>query len=313
MGFFYCSAFLLLCAAVFVWFQVSPLALFSDIAHGIRHIRERRKVSMKQKIRQSVRKKRVLGIQKIFLDAKNVLVLTHRTDRMYRYSTASVILFFAGVLISVSLDNYFLLPVLSVGMAMLPWLYILLNAVSFQHSLDEELETTLSMITTSYLRSDNIIGAVTESIDNIHYPIREIFEKFIIQANMISPDIPALLKEMKNSLDNTVFHEWVDQLILCMQNRTLKSTLQPIVSRLATVREVTGKLDTIMYEPVKQFIEMAALLILNFPLLRWMYPDWYYTLMYHTVGQIIVALTFVVIFASLSAVIEKTRPVEYRR
>ena len=268
---------------------------------------------MKQKIRQSVRKKRILGIQKIFLDAKNVLVLTHRTDRMYRYSTASIILFFAGIMIAVSLENYFLLPVLSVGMAMLPWLSILLNAVSFQQQLNEELETTLNMITTAYLATDNIIGAVQESIDNIHYPIREIFDKFLVQVNMISSDIPALLKEMKSSLDNTIFREWVDQLILCTQNRTLKSTLQPIVSRLSTVREVSGKLDTIMYEPVKQFIEMAALLILNFPLLRWMYPDWYNTLMYHTVGQIIVSLTFVIIFISLSAVIQKTRPVEYRR
>lgn len=313
MGIFYLSAFFLLSAAIFTCFQISPMSFLNVAGNGLRQLRGNRPVCLKQKIRRSVRKKKVLGIQRIFLDAKNVLVMTHRSERMYRYTTASAFLFFAGVMIGVALENYFLLPVLAVGMSMLPWLYILLNAVSFQRQLDEELETTLSMITTSYLRSENIIGAIQESIDNIHFPIRDIFEKFLVQANMISPDVPALLEEMKQSLDNTVFREWVEQLILCTQNRTLKSTLQPIVSKLSTIREASGKLDTLMYEPVKQFIQMAALLILNFPLMRWMYLDWYNTLMYRPTGQFLVALTFAVIFVSLSAVIGKTRPVEFGR
>jgi len=313
LQFFYISSFLLFTAAAFILSRTSPVSVFRSIRGQVQpHLRPNRKISLAKKIRRSTGKKKISGIRRIFLDAEHVLEMTHRTDRMNQYTAASAALFFAGVLISALLRNYFLMPVLAVGMALLPWLAVLLSAASFQRQLTEELETTLSMVTTAYLRSDNIIGAIQENIDNIHYPIRDIFEKFLVQANMVSPDIPKLLGEMKDSLDSPVFHDWVDQLILCMGNRTLKSTLQPIVSRLAVVRDVSGKLGNLMYEPVKEFIEMASLLILNFPLLNWVYPEWYQILMYTPAGQAIVALTFLVIFISFVAVIRKTRPAEYR-
>ena len=272
----------------------------------------KRKPSLKQQIKQSVRKRQIRGIRKILLDARSVLELTHRTDRLRWYVSASVVLFFSGILIAFLFESYFLMPVLAIGMSLLPWLAILLSSASFQRQLNEELETALSTITTSYLRNDNIISAVRENVSNIHYPIKEIFEKFLVQADLISSDIPQLLEEMKNGLDNSAFREWVDQIILCRQNRTLKSTLQPIVSRMSTVREVSGKLDNLMYDPLKEFISMTVLVILNFPLVRMMYPDWYYSLTQRTGGQILIAVTFAAVFFSLCACVTMTRPVEYR-
>lgn len=313
MNFFSIAAFMLLIAAIFSLFRVTPISMLRNIKTYIQRVRSGRKLDMRQKIKQSVKKRKIRGIQKILLDARNVLVLTHRTDKMNLYITASIILFLAGILISSLLQNYFLMPILAGGMALLPWLYILLNSISFQKQMNEELETTLSMITTAYLRSGDFKGAVEESIDNIHYPIRDIFDKFLVQTKVISPDLPKLLEEMKNCLDNAIFQDWVDQIILCLRDRTLRSTLQPIISRFSTVRDVSGKLDNLMYESVWGYIKMAAVLILNYPLLKLMFPDWYDILMHQTTGQIIVAATFLTLFAALSALIGKTRPVEDRR
>lgn len=313
MDFFSIAAFMLLIAAIFSLFRASPISILRDIQNYIQRVRSGRKLDMRQKIKQSVKKRRIRGIQKILLDARNVLVLTHRTDKMKLYVTASIILFLAGILISSLLQNYFLMPVLAGGMALLPWLYILLNSISFQKQLNEELETTLSIITTSYERSGDFKEAVEKSIDNIHYPIREIFDKFLVQTKVVSPDLPKLLEEMKSCLNNAIFQDWVDQIILCLRDRSLRSTLQPIISRFSTVRDVSGKLDNLMYESVWGYIKMAAVLVLNYPLLKLMFPDWYDLLMHQTTGQIIVAATFLTLFASLSALIGKTRPVEDRR
>lgn len=313
MLFLYLLAFFLLCAAALSFLRVSPADLLQDGSALIERLRPQRKLSLKQQIKQSVREKKIRGIRKILTDSRNVLVLTHRTDRLRWYMSASMILFVAGILIGTALKNLFLIPVLAVGLALLPWLSILLSVASYQKQLNEELETTLSMITTSYLRSDNIIESIRENSENIHYPIKEIFDKFLIQADLISSDITQLLEEMKDSLDNTVWRDWVDQIILCRQNRTLKGTLQPIVSRLSNVREVSGNLDNNMYDPIKEFVSMAVLNVLNFPLLRMMYPDWYYSLTEQTGGQILTAAVFAVVFVSLCACVTKTRPVEYRR
>ena len=309
----YLFSFLLVAAAILSLLRIAPADFLDSLAGMARTLRPNRKATLKQQIKKSVREKKIGGIRKIFSDARNELELTHRTDRLRWYTTASVLLFTEGVLVSALFENYFLMPVLAVGLALLPWLSVLLNAASFQKQLNGELETALGMITTSYLRNDNIISAVRENVGSIHYPIREIFEKFLVQADLISSDVTKLLEEMRDSLDNTVFHDWVDQVILCRQNRTLKSTLQPIVSRLSTVREVTGKLENLMYEPVKEFISLAVMVVLNFPMIRLMSPQWYDTITRRTGGQILIAFTFFAVFFSLCACITKTRPAEYRR
>ena len=309
------AAFLLLSAGILALFHIRPADFirgWQDLSVWILKL-SGRKTSMKKQIRRSKKKRRSGGLRAAMREIESVLKLTHRTERLRMYSMASVFLFFAGAGCAVLLQNYFLLPVLSIGFSLLPWLYILFFAVSFRKKLNEELETALSMITASYLRSDNIIFAVKENINNIHYPIREIFDKFLIQSEKISSDIPQLLAEMRNSLDNDIFQEWVDQLILCQDNRTLKSTLQPIVSRLSNVREVSGKLETWMYEPIKEFISMAAILVLNPLIIRMMSADWYRYLTQRPVGQIIVAASAAAVFISLIAAVKKTKPVEYRR
>ncbi len=313
MDVLYAAAFVLFIAAIFLVFDASPKDFLQSSQNVIYKLHSKRKVTLKQKIKQSVKKRKIRGIRRILADAKNVLVLTHRTDRMHFYTMVSVALSFAGFLISSLLENFFLMPVLSVGMALLPWLYILYNALSYQRQLNDELETTLSTITASYHRNDNFILAVNENIGNIRYPLREIFDKFLVQSEMISSDMTKLLEEMKGSLDNVVFQDWVDQIILCMKNRTLKSTLQPIVSRLSRIKNATGDLDNLMYESVNGFISFALLLIINIPLMRLMYPDWYGYVMHTPGGQFIVAVTFLAIFISLSACISKLRPAGDRR
>lgn len=306
-------AFFSFCAGIFLLLDINLIKLTHDIKTFINGIRANRKPTMKRQIEQSLKKKKPKGIRKILIESRTVLELTHRTDRLPVFTLESVVLFLVGFIAGMLMNNYFLCPVLAVGLSLLPWLYIIFTATKFKQQLNDELETALGMITTSYLRSDNILMAVRENLDSLQYPVREIFEKFLVQAEMISSDIPRLLEEMKEGIDNAVFNDWVDQLILCQENRTLKSTLQPIVARLSDVREVTGKLNSLLYQPLKDFITIAALTVLNFPFFYSLSREWYDVLMHTTIGQAIVAVTFVILFVSLVVAVQCTKPIEYRR
>lgn len=313
MSLFYFMGFAAFCTGVFLLLDIKPTAFASSLKTVALAMKPHRKLSMKEQIKRSVKKKELRGIWQIITESKSVLELTHRMDRLPKYVLASVVFFTVGVLISLIMGNYFLTPVLAGGLALVPWLMILATATRFKRQLNDELETALNMITSSYNRTENILVAIRENVDSLQYPVKEVFEKFLIQSSMISTDTPALLEEMKNSIDNTVFKEWVDQIILCQDNRTLKSTLQPIVGKLSEVREVSGDLNNMMYEPLKEFLSMAVLTIMNFPLFLTINIEWYNTLMHTTDGQLIVAVIFIVIFISLIAVVRSTRPVEYRR
>ena len=66
---------------------------------------------------------------------------------------------------------------------------------------------------------------------------------------------------MKTKIDNEVFHEWCDSLILCQSDRSLKSTLTPIVNKLSDMRVVNADLEYLITGPRKEFISMVFLVI----------------------------------------------------
>lgn len=313
MNIVYIAAFVALCAGIFLLLGIDPVAFIDEIKVAALKLRPHRKLTMKQQIEQSVKKKEPKGIRQILIEARSVLEMTHRSDRLPTYTLESVILFIVGLVVGPLIGNYFLMPVLAIGMSLIPWLYIIGSASKFKRQLNDELETALSMITTSYLRTDNFLVSVRENISYLNYPVKEVFEKFSVQANLISSDIPALLEEMKQSMDNAVYRDWVDQVIQCQVNRTLKSTLQPIVARFSNVREVNGDLDNMMYDALKEFIQMAMITVMMIPLTYFMSVDWFTRLMYTTAGQAIVAVTILVVIISIIAATRGTRPIEYKR
>ena len=109
-----------------------------------------------------------------------------------------------------------------------------------------------------------------------------------------------------------VFREWVDALKACLYDRSLKTTLTPIVAKLSDMRIVNAELEYMVMEPRKEFITMVVLVVGNIPLLYFLNQDWYHTLMHTVVGQIMLAIAGTVIFVSTAHVIRLTKPIEYR-
>ena len=121
------------------------------------------------------------------------------------------------------------------------------------------------------------------------------------------------LSNMKPKLDNYIFREWVDAAIACQDDKSLKSTLTPIIGKLSDMRIVAAELDYLMYEPFKEFITMAFLLVGNIPLLYFLNKDWYNVLVNTGFGKGILAVCLLVLLISFAAVIRLTKPVEYKR
>lgn len=128
---------------------------------------------------------------------------------------ASLVLFAAGIILSVLIDNIFLMPVLSVAFALIPFFYTTSTLSYYEKNTKEELETALSIITTSYVRSDDIVAAVRENIKYIKPPLRDVFKSFEGEATAISSNIKRALYKLKSMVDNEIFWEWCDTLIQC--------------------------------------------------------------------------------------------------
>lgn len=293
----------------FILFNISPMEFTDSIFIKLTS----KPKSIKEEINETTKRKRVSFLRKEITEVQEILSITGREKMFPILCALSLLLFSIGASISIIINNYFLVPVMAIGFMFIPFWYVRLTQTHFKKAISAELETALSIITTAYLRNEDIVTAVEENIDYLNPPVLSVFKEFISRVRLINPDITASLQDMKPSIDNAVFHEWCDALIACQFDRSLKTTLTPIVSKLSDMRVVNGELENMVFEPRKEFITMQILVLGNIPLLYFLNKDWYHTLMHTIMGQIVLATCFIAIFISTAFVIKLTQPIEYRR
>ena len=205
------------------------------------------------------------------------------------------------------------MPVLAVGCLFVPFWYIKITSHSYKKEISEELETALSIITTSYLRNEDILTAVEESAAYLKPPVQTVFLEFASRIRLVDPDVESALKELKTKIHNDTFEEWCDALQECQIDRSLKTILTPIVAKLSDMRLVNAELEYMVYEPRKEFITMVVLVVANIPLLYFLNHGWYLTLVATVLGKFMLSVSAALIFFSTAQVIRLTKPIEYRR
>lgn len=271
------------------------------------------KRSIREDIRESSGRKKTGIFRRELLEAQSVLEMTGRGNRFSMVCAVALALFCLGGSLAILLGNYFLAPVMAVGFLFLPFWYVKLTASHYKRDVSAELETALSVITTAYLRTEDIVTAVEENIAYLNPPVSKVFREFLMQVRLVNPDIEAALRAMRVRIDNEVFREWCDALSDCQNDRSLKTTLTPIVAKLSDMRNVNAELEYLLTEPRKEFLIMVIFVIGNIPLMYLLNKDWYDVLMHTPLGQIILSVTAAVIFVSAGFVVKLTRPIEYRR
>lgn len=272
-----------------------------------------RKVPIAKQIKVCKKPVKIKGLRKMVMDAKGTLVEMNRSGRFPALCITAGLLLIIGILISGSLDNIYLMPVLGIGLSTLPFIYILLSSYGYKKRLIVELETCLSITTAEYNRSSDIIQAIQENVGYFHSPVKEVFQSFLGQVQMVNPNVPLALRNMKKGLNNEVFHEWIDAVILSENDPSQKSSLMTIVRKLSDIRIVTGDLNADLYSDLRDYIIIGVLLLFE-PVIMWaLNPEWGILFLTTTVGKITFAIDLVLFFYSLVQVVRLTRPVEYKR
>jgi Flp pilus assembly protein TadB len=244
---------------------------------------------------------------------KTALSVTGKAKQFTLVCCASLILFAGGAILSILINNLFLMPVLSIAFALLPFFYTTSTLAYYEKHTKEELETTLSIISTSYIRSDDIMAAVSENIAYIRPPLREVFQAFIGDATAVSSNTKKALMNLRDKIDDEIFREWCNTLIQCQDDRTLKDTLQPVVAKLTDVRIVNSELKTMLSSVRNEYWMMVALVAGNIPLLYFLNRDWFNTLLFQTPGKIVLGICGAVILITALFMVKFTKPIEYRR
>ncbi len=274
-------AFLCIVVGIFTIFNLKPLEFSNNIFKLIMTEKNR---GIKAEVKELKKQNKVNFIKREIIEIEKILEITNRSSKMPIIFASSILFFGIGICIATVFSNIFLVPVLSLGFLFIPFWWVKLSSNNYKKEINSELETALSVITTSYLRNENIITSVEETIENLNEPVYSVFKEFLTQIKVVNPDIITGLNNLKYKIDNAVFREWVDAMILCQNDRNLKTVLIPIVRKLSDMRIVNLELESLVFEPRKEFLAMVCLVLFNIPLCKMLNNSWYETLMYSTVG-----------------------------
>lgn len=284
----------------------------AELLRDITDLFKPKKKSLKSLINTLAGKKKHNLIVKAFIEAKEILELTGRTQKYSLICRLSLIFALIGAFLSMLIGNILVIPILAAGFALLPVWYVKLSVGTYKKHVNSELETALTSITTAYIRCEDIKKAVSENVGQLRQPVLQVFRRFLAEVSFIDANVTSSILHMKEGINNIIFHEWCDTLIECQHDRTLAPALITSVDKFSDLRSVQAEFETELYAPLKEFITMALLTLANVPLMYFINKDWFEVLINHFAGQTVLAITAGVIFVALARVISITKFIEWR-
>lgn len=296
-------------------FKIANISFFGFIDEGkekVNKISFQKKKNISQKIEEARKPKQYKGIVELIYTTRQMLILTGRTTFLSWISFLSISLFIVGILVAILMNNYFLIPIFAFGFALAPFIYVILISIKWQKELNEEMETALSIITTAYIRKEDIITAVADNVQYLNEPIKSVFESFLVNSKYINSNTKEAIRQLQSKIPHEVFKEWCEVLIACQENKEQKTTLSPIVKKISDSRIISEELNNLLYLPLKDYLMVIVLFFLNYPLLRIINKEWYRALTETSIGKITIAVTTGIILFTLPNVIMLTKSVSYK-
>lgn len=308
MTFVYLICFLLLAVGAVLLLKLTPERITGDL---MRFVSPKQTLRDKVLTRKGKKKSRKITVE--LRRIKDALEQTGKGNQFAVACAASLLLMIVGCVIAIMIDNPFLVPVFAIAFAMIPFIYAKRTVAYYDNHVKEELETALSIITTSYVRTDDIVSAVKENIQYLKPPVKDIFAGFVAENMMISSDVKQSIRHLKEKVNNSIFAELCETLIACQDDRTLKDTLMPIVTKLTDVRIVNNEIKGMLSSARVEYYMMTGMVVGNIPLLYFLNKDWFNALMFTTLGKLVLAICGLVIIVTAVLMLRFTKQIEYRK
>lgn len=250
-------------------------------------------------------------VRRTMRESRQIYDQIGQTDRYKKVIVSSILCSVLGMGLGVFMNNWMLSAVLAAGLYFVPMWLTRFQLYRYQQYLSDELETALSIVTTSYMRTGDLLGAVEENIPHIHEPLKLVFTVFSNNVRYVDSNVAAQIQKMKDSVENGLFAQWCDVLMLCQENHQLIAALPPIVNKFSVLKEQQQANKTRMMLPLRQAVSMIVLVLAFCPIMAMVNESWYYNLTHTIGGQISLVLTAVTVLFTLNKAIQLCQPVSY--
>lgn len=282
-----CFAFYFVILAIFSLFNINLRDFFSprkSIKASVHQAKTGKKSFVRQYCSESLQILRLLGIK----NSENALVAIV-------FGVALL-----GVVLGDAAHNIFLSVIFAIVGAITPFFAIQFIWSIKEQKMNDSLEAALSRITSSYMRPGMTFeDALKENMKTLPDAVRPLFETILLQMTYVDADIVKALRNSKLGIHNYIYKEWVNAVIRCHNNQTLKPTLPRIVNKFTDQRVILGEARVLMREYRRNFFIMAGATVLSPFLLYLIRREWFSLLFTSTIGKVLLAVLAVCLIISL--------------
>ena len=118
----------------FILLRISPM----DFTEGVFRRITSKPRSIRAEVNESTRRKKKSFLRREIEDTQNILRMTGRSAKFPMVCALSLLLFLVGAAFALTLGNLFLMPVLAVGMMLVPFWFIRLTANHYKKNIAAE-------------------------------------------------------------------------------------------------------------------------------------------------------------------------------
>lgn len=282
-----CFAFYFIILGVFALFKINVGDFFSSsrsIKANVQQAKSGKKKWIRRYCSESVRILRLLRVK----NPENTLAVIVSG------------LFVLGIVLGDVFHNILLSVIFGILGLITPFFVIQFIWRLKDQKMNEYLEIALTRITSSYMRPGMTFeDALKENLNELPDAVRPLFETILLQMTYVDADIVKALRDSKLAIHNYIYKEWINAVIRCHNNQTLKPTLPLIVNKFPEQRIIVGEAKVLMQEYRRNFFIMSAATVVSPLFLYVIQRSWFDLLFTSTIGKALMALLMICLAVSL--------------
>lgn len=292
---------ILIIAGLFMVFRINP----AEIGRAI--FSEHDPHNMRELINQANGKQKTNLFARQFARMRDVLALTGRAEQYRRYCVIALVCAAAGIVAAVMLSNPLLIPIWAATGLFLPPLYVMLTANKYNRLINDQTASALSLVTSAYLRTENLPMSVQASLPVMRGPAKKIFTTFWLQTQYANPNVEHALQDMSGKLNNGVFREWCKTMALCQHDHTKKGMLKPLLRKQDALQAKQIELDGTLHSMVRDNQLMIIFALAGYFLLALVDRAWFLLMFTSRAGKIVTAGVAAAILFDLTRLTKATK------
>lgn len=187
-----------------------------------------------------------------------------------------------------------------------PQLYLSLKQTLYTSSRIEKLQSSMMILSNSYIVTEDFLKTVQDNIDVIEYPAP--FRNFLTYVSLIDSNIKTGLRRMENQVDNIYFSQWIDVLIMAQDDRSLKFVTMSVVDAMNDVHQAQRESDTSMYAIWREYFTVLILIFSAPVIFRILMRPAYLILVTTLPGKVLLLLLLSAVVFSLIKAVQLNKP-----